>query len=72
MSTDSPIAKLTPRERQVFSLVLEGFRAKEIAEVLCVSARTVESHKIRIFKKTGVRNCLGLLRLAIKNNLVQV
>ena len=48
--------KLTPREREIVSLVSRGFAAKQVARQLGISAKTVESHKTRIFAKLGVPN----------------
>ena len=52
---------LTPREREVQNLLLQGKQAKEIANELSISVRTVEVHKGRIFDKLNVRNTLELM-----------
>jgi DNA-binding NarL/FixJ family response regulator len=49
-------SKLTPREREIVSLVSRGFAAKQVARQLGISAKTVENHKTRIFAKLGVPN----------------
>lgn len=56
---------LTPRERQVMDLILAGHPNKNIAADLCVSQRTVESHRASIMKKTGTRSLPALVRLAL-------
>jgi DNA-binding CsgD family transcriptional regulator len=60
---------LTPRERQVLQLIGEGRRTREIAGLLCVSVKTVESHRARIMRKLGARETAGLVRHAIKRGL---
>ena len=58
------IAALTPRERQIMELVLAGRPSKNIAADLCISQRTVESHRASLKKKTGTKSLPELARLA--------
>lgn len=53
---------LTPREREVLPYVASGRANKVIAIDLGISMRTVETHRARIFRKTGVRNAAELAR----------
>ncbi len=53
-------AKLTPREREVMVLLLEGRANKVIAYDLGISTRTVEVHRARVMAKVGVRNAVEL------------
>lgn len=62
--------KLTEREKEVLHLICQQYTAKEIAEKLFVSNRTVEGHKDNLFAKTGARNLAGLVIYAIQNQLV--
>lgn len=48
--------KLTPRQREIVSLVSQGFAAKQVARQLGISVKTVENHKTKIFAKLGVPN----------------
>jgi len=64
-SRATPFPILTPRERDVLNLVLEGFQNKIIAWDLGVSTRTVENHRASIMKKTACRSVQALVRLAI-------
>ena len=66
-----PVA-LTDRQRQVLSLVVEGRRMKEIASVLALSPRTVETVKYELMRLLGVHSTAELVRFAIQRRLVQV
>jgi DNA-binding NarL/FixJ family response regulator len=62
--------QLTDRQREVLRLIVEGLRTKEIAEVLKLSPRTVETHKYELTQALGVRSTAGLVRYAIEHKLV--
>lgn len=49
------LKKTTPRERQIVALIARGFRTADIARELCVSRDTIESHRHKIIKKTGLK-----------------
>lgn len=66
----SAFASLTNRERQVLQQIAEGLGNKEIAEALQISPRTVESHRASLMKKLGVHKASGLVRIAIREELV--
>jgi two-component system, chemotaxis family, CheB/CheR fusion protein len=59
------IAGLTPRERQVVEMVVEGNPNKQVAYVLGISQRTVETHRATAMKKIGARTLSELIHLAI-------
>ena len=61
---------LTEREQQVFRMVVEGSTTKEIADILCVSTKTIEKHRSSISNKLGVHGRLELLKYAIKIGVV--
>lgn len=61
---------LTKREYEVLGLVAMGKGNKEIAEMLFISVKTVETHKAHILEKLGLRNSAELIKYAIKNNIV--
>jgi DNA-binding NarL/FixJ family response regulator len=67
----APVHPLTPRERQVLQLVAEGKTSKEVAEVMSISAKTVESYRSRLIEKLGVRDTVGLVKYAIRHGMVQ-
>ena len=58
------IATLTPRERQVFELIVSGKSNKAAAGVLHLSARTVKAHRLRVMEKMQVRSIVELVSLA--------
>jgi RNA polymerase sigma factor (sigma-70 family) len=62
---EEKLARLTSRERHVLEQAAKGLHAKEIAEVLGISVRTVEVHKTRIMDKLNVRNIGELVRFAL-------
>ena len=61
---------LTPREVEITKLIAKEYSTKQIADILFISERTVETHRKNILKKTGTNNVVGLVRYAYKNNLV--
>lgn len=60
---------LSVREREVLQLVAEGHTTKEIARVLKLSPKTVDSHREHIMEKLGIRNIAGLTKYAIREGL---
>ncbi len=63
---------LSGREREVVQLVAEGHTTREIAALLELSVRTVESHRHKIMGKLGLRTVAGLTKWAIRNRLTTV
>ena len=61
---------LTEREQQVFRLVAQGHSTSRIADILCVSPKTVEKHRTSLMNKLGVHDRLELLKYAIKIGIV--
>ena len=64
--------RLTPRQREVLGLIAKGQRMKEIAGILNVSTRTVESHKYEMMHALGVQTTAELVRYAVQHRLVAV
>jgi DNA-binding NarL/FixJ family response regulator len=62
---------LTPRELEVLKLIAEGHSSKEIATVLVLSIKTVESHRAHILSKLGMRDRVDLTRYAIRRGLIE-
>lgn len=61
---------ITKREKQILSSVVNGQSNKVIAEELGISVRTIETHRLNIMKKLKVNNAADLVRIAMKNGLV--
>lgn len=61
---------LTTRETEILRLVAKEFNSRQIAEILFISERTVETHRKNILRKTGASNLVGLIKYAYANNLV--
>jgi len=66
---DSPIALLTPREREVLQLLAEGRGTADIAEQLHISKKTVGTHREHMMKKLDIHNLAGLTKLAIREGI---
>ena len=61
---------LSSREQDVLRLIGLQFSNKEIADQLCVSISTVESHRRNMFRKTNSKCVIGLIRYAVQNDLI--
>jgi DNA-binding NarL/FixJ family response regulator len=60
---------LTLREKEILKSICEQLTAKETAEKMFITSRTVEGHRTNLLQKTGAKNTAGLVIYAIKNNL---
>lgn len=67
----SRLESFTDRELEVAQLIAEGNSNKQIARVLDISIKTVESHRAAAMRKAGVRTAAEFVRFAIKHNLIQ-
>ena len=65
-----PYNGLTNREREVLKLVAEGRTTREIADLLCVSAKTVLGHRTKIMEKLDIHNRTELVKYAIRKGLI--
>jgi DNA-binding NarL/FixJ family response regulator len=68
---DAPHDPLTPRELDVVKLIAEAYTNRQIAEILNVSEKTVESHRANVLGKLGMRDRVELVRYAIRRGLVE-
>ena len=73
MSDDSagPEEPLTPREQEVLKLISEAHTNRDIAEILMLSEKTVESHRANLLRKLGMRDRVELVRYAIRRGLTE-
>jgi len=67
----SRLETFTMREMEVAQLIAEGNANKQIARLLNISVKTVESHRAAAMRKAGVRTAAELVRFAIKHNMIQ-
>jgi DNA-binding NarL/FixJ family response regulator len=63
--------ELTPREQEIVKLIAEAHTNREIAEILHLSEKTVESHRANVLQKLGMRDRVELVRYAIRHGLVE-
>jgi DNA-binding NarL/FixJ family response regulator len=69
--TAGPVVPLSPREEEVVKLIAEAHTNAQIAEMLHLSAKTVESHRANVLRKLGMRDRVELVRYAIRRGLVE-
>lgn len=61
---------LSPRELEIVTLISLEYSGKEISELLFISTNTVETHRKNIMRKLQTKNTIGLVKYALKNNLI--
>ena len=66
---EDPLASLSPREMEVFSYLVNGLRAKDIADLLEISPKTVDTYRASLMRKLNVHDLVGLVKFAIERNL---
>ena len=70
-ATDNePVKNITKRELEILQLVVKEFTTKEISEQLTISINTIDTHRKNIMCKLEVKNTIGLVKYAIKHDLV--
>lgn len=69
-SQESPFEKLSQRELQTAMLIANGQKVNDIANTFCVSPKTVNSYRYRIFEKLDINSDVELTLLAVKHNLL--
>lgn len=68
---DNPFEQLSERELQVSLMIASGQKIQVISDLLCVSPKTVNTHRYRIFSKLNIENDVELALLAVRHNLVE-
>ena len=66
----SPFETLTNREREVLKLVVAGHTSKVMAEMLCLSPRTIDHHRSNLLRKFDMKNSVDLVNFAVRNGFV--
>ena len=67
---NSPLERLTSRQREILQLVAEGQNTKQIAELLSVSPKTVEYHRMKLMAGLNLHDVPGLVRYAVRAGLI--
>jgi len=68
---EGPAIPLTPREEEVVKLIAEAYTNSQIAQILHLAEKTVESHRANLLRKLGMRDRVQLVRYAIRRGLVE-
>jgi len=70
--TETRMANLSRREKEILLKICEGLSNQEIADALFISKRTVDKHRANLLSKTGSKNTASLILYAIKNKLIEI
>src|ERR1051326_1673622 len=65
-----PLEQLSSRQREVLQLIGEGKNTKEVADILQVSVKTVEAHRLQLMQRLDIHDIPGLVKFAIRTGLV--
>jgi len=63
---------LSPREREVLQLIAEGYTNKQIAEILCLSIKTVQAHRANLMSKLDLHDRGELIKYAIQKKIIEI
>ena len=63
---------LSPREHEVLQLIAEGYPNKQIAEILCISIKTVQAHRANIMSKLDLHDRSDLVKYAIRKKIIEI
>lgn len=63
--------QLTKRELEVLKLICQQFSSKEISDILCITEKTVEGHRLQLMEKTLSKNVIGLVLYALENDIIK-
>jgi len=67
---DTLIIKLTQREKEVLQCIYEELTTQEAADKLCISPKTVETHRMNLMSKFGAKNSVGIIKIALQKGLL--
>jgi DNA-binding NarL/FixJ family response regulator len=62
--------RLTTRQREILQLIAEGRTTKEIAQMLTLSAKTVEMHRAQLMERLDIHDVAGLVRYALRTGII--
>ena len=69
---EDPLASLSRREYEVFSFLVDGMRPKDIAKLLDISPKTVDTYRSSLMRKLDIHDVAGLVKFAIKRDLAEL
>jgi len=67
-----PYDRLTSREREILTLIVDGHSSRQIAEMLFLSLKTVQGHRTKIMEKLDIHNRAELIKYAVRKGLVSI
>lgn len=68
--SQGPVDQLTKRQREILQLIAKGYTSKEMAQMLALSPKTIETHRTQLMKQLDIHDVAGLVRYAIRVGLV--
>ena len=71
-SSENPPSVLSPREREIIQLLAEGKSNNEVADMLYISAKTVETHRAHLMQKLNLHSITQLVHYAIRNKIAEL
>jgi len=66
----SPLERLTARQREVLQLIAEGRNTKRIADILTLSPKTVEYHRLKLMERLNIHDIASLVRFAMQTGII--
>lgn len=72
LSAQEPSDGLTDRERQILQLIAEGYTNKQIADILSISIKTVQAHRLNLMKKLDLHDRGELIKYAIQKKIIDI
>jgi two-component system response regulator NreC len=72
LNVEPPADNLSPREREILQLIAEGYSNKQIAEILCISIKTVQAHRSSLMSKLDLHDRSELIKYAIRKKIIEV
>ena len=71
-TNNDTLNSITEREREIIQLIVEGNKTKEIAKKLCLSVKTIETHRSNIMRKLNIDNLPELTKFAIREGITEI
>lgn len=72
LQTTQNVDGLSPREREVLQLIAEGYTNKQIADILCISIKTVQAHRANLMAKLDLHDRGELIKYAIQKKIIEI